>query len=156
MVRGISAVLEYAGQIEDGLPEMEVTAYAVLAGGDQAGVIYVPSLTIAHADENGAMIDSNMLLTRLRELGWATMSKASDTSAPCPGWDAALKGERFTVRQPDGAHWYDGLLPTSPAWQAAVQHTRQLDHYTADHNALDPIIEAVYARRALTIRSTVR
>ncbi|MEU7553152.1 hypothetical protein AB0B01_12520 [Streptomyces sp. NPDC044571] len=84
------------------------------------------------------------------------MSETSDSPAPCRRWDAELQAERFSVRQPDGALWYDGLLPTSQAWRIAVRRTRHLDHYTTDHNALDPIVEDIVTGRALAVRSAAR
>ncbi|MCX5207665.1 hypothetical protein OG897_40490 [Streptomyces sp. NBC_00237] len=102
------------------------------------------------------MADSSMLLSRLRELGWAPVTEVADWSAPCPGWDAVLTGERFTVTQPDQAAWYDGSLPTSPAWRAAVQRSGLLQHFTADHNDLDSVREDIVTGRALALVSSCR
>ena len=150
-----SAVLEFTGSIEDGLPQLETTAYAVLAEPDLAGVIYVPSLTVAAMDDSGVLTESNLLLNRIRELGWAPMSEVDDWSAPRPGWDAVLAGECFTVTQPDGGFWYEGDLPTSPAWRAAVQRTGLLRHFTADHNDLDSVREDITSGNALVVVSSV-
>ena len=52
-----------------GPPELEMATYAVLAEPDLVGVIYVPTLTVATTDDDGVMMDSNLLLSRLRQLG---------------------------------------------------------------------------------------
>ncbi|MCX5207664.1 hypothetical protein OG897_40485 [Streptomyces sp. NBC_00237] len=46
-------MLKLMGRVEDGLPVRESTTYAVLSEPDLAGVLYVPTLTVTHTDEDG-------------------------------------------------------------------------------------------------------
>lgn len=84
------------------------------------------------------------------------MTEIADWSVPCPGWDAVLASERFTLTQPAHVAWYDGNLPTSPAWRAAVQQTGLLQHFSADHNDLDSVCEDIVSGPALALISSVR
>lgn len=137
------------------MPELEAQAHAWLAGPRSPAVIYTHQLTIALMDDSGDVSDSNAVLTRARELGWVETSDYAGWAAPRPGWEATLNGEHFLVRQPDGAAWYDGTLPVSDAWRAAVQQTGHVFHFTAATLDVHAITEQIASGQALVVVSTL-
>lgn len=148
-------MIEYVGQVEDGLPVLDVRAHAWLPGPRTPGIIYTHQLTVTILDDDGALADADAVLTRARQLGWVETSDYAGWAAPCPGWEAQLEGDRLLVRQPDGAAWYDGTLPATEAWRAAAQEAGQLYHFTAATGDVDSIGEQIASGRALAVVSTL-
>jgi hypothetical protein len=148
-------VIEYVGQAEDGLPVLDVRAHAWLPGPRTAGIIYTHQLTIALLDDDGALTDADAVLTRARQLGWVETSDYAGWAAPRPGWEARLEGDHLLVRQPDGAAWYDGTLPTTEAWRAAAQDAGCLYHFTAGTGDVNVIAEQIASGQALAVVSVL-
>ncbi|MER6256825.1 hypothetical protein ABT224_36330 [Streptomyces sp. NPDC001584] len=148
-------MIEYVGQVEDGLPVWDVRAHAWLPGPSTPGIIYTHQLTVALVDDSGALADPDAVLTRARQLGWVKTSDYDGWAAPCPGWEARLAGEHLLVRQPDGAAWYDGTLPATEAWRAAARKAGQVYHFTAATNDVNSIAEQIASGEALAVVSTL-
>ncbi|WP_053676726.1 hypothetical protein [Streptomyces sp. WM4235] len=148
-------MIEYVGRVEDGLPVLDVRAHAWLAGPRTAGIIYTHQLTIALLDDSGAMKDGDAVLTRARALGWVETSNYAGWAAPCPGWEARLLDDHLLVRQPDGALWYDGTLPTTEAWREAAREAGQIYHFTAATGDLGSIGDQIASGDALAVVSTL-
>ncbi|MYS39112.1 hypothetical protein K388_07180 [Streptomyces sp. KhCrAH-43] len=145
----------YAGRIEDGLPVLDVRAYAWLPGPDLPSIIYTHQLTVTLLEDDGALADADAVLTRARQLGWVETWDYAGWAAPCSGWEAHLAGEDLLVRQPDGAAWYDGTLPATDAWRAAARRAGQLYHFTAATGDVNSIGRQIVSGRALAVVSTL-
>ncbi|MFF4700006.1 hypothetical protein [Streptomyces chattanoogensis] len=146
-------MLEYMGRIEEGLPALDARAYAWPGGPRFAGVVYLHPLKIQLMADDGTMTESNALLSRAQELGWVSTANFAGWAAPCPGWHAELTDDHLLLRQPDGAAWYDGTLPTCEAWRAAARKSGQIYHFTADCGDLDAVGEMIASGQALAVVS---
>ncbi|MFD0068504.1 hypothetical protein ACFRAI_43090 [Streptomyces sp. NPDC056637] len=83
-------MIEYIGKVEDGLPVLDVQAHAWLPGPRTAGIVYTHRLTVSLLDDNGALKDTDAVLTRARQLGWVQTrtTPAGPLHAPAgkPDW----------------------------------------------------------------------
>ncbi|MGI5451383.1 hypothetical protein ACQEVM_37625 [Streptomyces sp. CA-243310] len=63
--------------------------------------------------------------------------------------------DHLLVRQPDGAVWYDGTLPTTEVWREAAREAGQIYHFTAATGDLDSIGDQIASGDALAVVSTL-
>ncbi|WP_329046696.1 hypothetical protein [Streptomyces sp. NBC_01422] len=148
-------MLEFVSNTNEGLPPIEMAAYACLLG-KVASVVYVPKLTIHEVDEEGALVVDDVLLQQARLIGWVPTSDYGGWAEPAPGWSATLTAGTFTVRQPDGLYWYDGTLPVTPQWSQAAEASHQVFHFTTSQGDAHHIVEQIGTDRVFAIVTQYR
>ncbi|MFD7898946.1 hypothetical protein [Streptomyces sp. NPDC059743] len=144
-------MLEFVSTPAEGLPPLDMAAYAYLLGPEVAAVIYVPAVTVQEVDIDGSLVENDVLLKQARRIGWVPTDDFAGWAEPSPGWSATLSGNSFTVRQPDNLFWYDGSLPASAQWRDTARALGRVFHFTATHGDAPRVIEQIGSAQALAI-----
>lgn len=147
-------MLEFVSDTAEGLPPLEMAAYACLLG-QVASVLYVPKLTIHEVNQEGELVVEDVLLQQARRIGWVPTSDYAGWAEPAPGWSATFAAGNFTVRQPDGLDWYNGTLPVTPQWSDAAASSGQIFHFTASQGDALRIVEQIGTDHVLAIVTSV-
>ncbi|MGQ4459250.1 hypothetical protein [[Kitasatospora] papulosa] len=147
-------MLEFVSDTAEGLPLLEMVAYACLLG-QVASVLYVPKLIIHEVTQEGELLAEDVLLRQARRIGWVPTGDYAGWAEPAPGWSAALAAGLFTVRQPDGLDWYDGILPVTPRWSDAAKTSGKVFHFTASQGDVHRIVEQIGTDHVLAIVTSV-